>query len=122
MLSDALKQRYEWLRNVPARTAMLESYPPALHKSWVATELHGVRNVQPAVAHWGGTMGTLYAGLDMCPSAFPETRCSTMARSPMVPITKSRRAAISRNAAGASCSTPMTRLIATICARGLRAR
>ena len=24
-----------------------------------------VRNVQPAVAHWGGTLGTLYAGLDM---------------------------------------------------------
>ena len=44
---------------------VLDAYPPALHKSWVATELHGVRNVQPAVAHWGGTMGTLYAGLDM---------------------------------------------------------
>ena len=24
-----------------------------------------VRNAQPAVAHWGGTLGTLYAGLDM---------------------------------------------------------
>jgi electron-transferring-flavoprotein dehydrogenase len=44
---------------------VLEAYPPALHKSWVATELNGVRNVQPAVAHWGGTLGTLYAGLDM---------------------------------------------------------
>ena len=44
---------------------MLTAYPPALYKSWVATELHMVRNVQPAVAHWGGTIGTLYAGLDM---------------------------------------------------------
>jgi len=44
---------------------VLETYPTALHGSWVATELHGVRNVQPAVAHWGGTLGTLYAGLDM---------------------------------------------------------
>jgi electron-transferring-flavoprotein dehydrogenase len=44
---------------------VLDEYPKALHKSWVATELHGVRNVQPAVAHWGGTLGTLYAGFDM---------------------------------------------------------
>jgi electron-transferring-flavoprotein dehydrogenase len=44
---------------------VLESYPPALHKSWVARELHGVRNAQPAVAHWGATAGTLYAGLDL---------------------------------------------------------
>ena len=36
-----------------------------MHKSWVATELSGVRNAQPAVSHWGGTLGTLYAGLDM---------------------------------------------------------
>src|SRR3954469_9319393 len=44
---------------------VLEAYPPALHKSWVAQELHGVRNAQPAVAHWGATAGTLYAGLDL---------------------------------------------------------
>jgi electron-transferring-flavoprotein dehydrogenase len=44
---------------------MLESYPAALHKSWVAKELNKVRNAQPAVAHWGGTAGTLYAGLDL---------------------------------------------------------
>ena len=24
-----------------------------------------VRNAQPAVAHWGGLLGTLYAGFDM---------------------------------------------------------
>jgi electron-transferring-flavoprotein dehydrogenase len=44
---------------------MLDAYPVALHKSWVARELKLVRNAQPAVAHWGGMLGTLYAGLDM---------------------------------------------------------
>ena len=44
---------------------VLATYPPALHKSWVGQELHKVRNAQPAVAHWGGTAGTLYAGLDL---------------------------------------------------------
>src|SRR4051812_38644004 len=44
---------------------MLEAYPAALHNSWIVKELKLVRNAQPAVAHWGGTMGTLYAGLDM---------------------------------------------------------
>jgi electron-transferring-flavoprotein dehydrogenase len=44
---------------------VLESYPAALHKSWVAKELKRVRNAQPAVAHWGATAGTLYAGLDL---------------------------------------------------------
>jgi electron-transferring-flavoprotein dehydrogenase len=44
---------------------VLEAYPEALHKSWVAKELKMVRNVQPAVAHFGGTLGTLYSGLDM---------------------------------------------------------
>jgi electron-transferring-flavoprotein dehydrogenase len=43
----------------------LEAYPEAVHKSWVVKELRTVRNAQPAVAHWGGTLGTLYAGLDM---------------------------------------------------------
>jgi electron-transferring-flavoprotein dehydrogenase len=44
---------------------VLEAYPDTLHKSWIVKELRGVRNVQPAVAHWGGTLGTLYAGIDM---------------------------------------------------------
>src|SRR5437763_707626 len=43
----------------------LDDYPEALHQSWVAKELKAVRNAQPAVAHWGGTIGTLYAGLDL---------------------------------------------------------
>jgi electron-transferring-flavoprotein dehydrogenase len=44
---------------------VLEAYPAALHSSWVAKELKLVRNAQPAVAHWGGTFGTLYAGFDL---------------------------------------------------------
>ena len=44
---------------------MLESYPDALHRSWIVKELKMVRNAQPAVAHWGGTIGTLYAGIDL---------------------------------------------------------
>ena len=44
---------------------LLEAYPTSLHGSWVAEELKVVRNAQPAVAHWGGFAGTLYAGLDM---------------------------------------------------------
>ena len=37
----------------------------ALRSSWIAKELKMVRNVQPAVARWGSTLGTLYAGIDM---------------------------------------------------------
>ncbi len=44
---------------------VLEAYPEALHKSWVAKELKMVRNAQPAVAHWGATLGTLYSGIDL---------------------------------------------------------
>jgi len=43
----------------------LESYPKALRSSWLAKELKLVRNAQPAVSRWGGTLGTLYAGFDM---------------------------------------------------------
>src|SRR3954451_1148226 len=44
---------------------LLDAYPEALRKSWVTRELKTVRNAQPAVAHWGGAAGTLYAGLDL---------------------------------------------------------
>jgi electron-transferring-flavoprotein dehydrogenase len=43
----------------------LDAYPKALRTSWVDQELRLVRNAQPAVSRWGGTMGTLYAGIDM---------------------------------------------------------
>ncbi|PZO88863.1 MAG: electron transfer flavoprotein-ubiquinone oxidoreductase [Sphingomonas sanxanigenens] len=43
----------------------LAAYPDAVDKSWIATELKKVRNVEPAVAKFGGTLGTLVAGIDM---------------------------------------------------------
>ena len=43
----------------------LDSYPQALRSSWVDKELRLVRNAQPAVARWGGLIGTLFAGFDM---------------------------------------------------------
>jgi electron-transferring-flavoprotein dehydrogenase len=43
----------------------LTSYQDALHSSWVADELKMVRNVEPMVAKFGGTLGTLLAGTDM---------------------------------------------------------
>ena len=43
----------------------LEDYDTALHASWVAKELKMVRNVEPMVAKFGGTIGTLLAGVDM---------------------------------------------------------
>ena len=47
------------------RSDVLEEYEPAVRSSWIADELKKVRNAQPAVARWGGTVGTLFAGLDM---------------------------------------------------------
>ncbi len=43
----------------------LASYEAALHRSWIAKELKTVRNVEPMVARFGGTLGTLLAGVDM---------------------------------------------------------
>ena len=43
----------------------LADYEPALRSSWIAKELKIVRNAQPAIAKFGATAGTLYAGLDM---------------------------------------------------------
>lgn len=47
------------------RGDVLDAYEPALRDSWIAKELKMVRNAEPAVARWGGTFGTLYAGLDI---------------------------------------------------------
>ena len=44
---------------------VLDAYPEAVRASWVDKELRMVRNAQPAVAHFGGVLGTLYAGFDM---------------------------------------------------------
>jgi electron-transferring-flavoprotein dehydrogenase len=43
----------------------LADYEPALRESWIADELKKVRNVEPLVAKWGGTLGTILAGTDM---------------------------------------------------------
>jgi electron-transferring-flavoprotein dehydrogenase len=43
----------------------LDAYDTALHSSWVADELKMVRNVEPMVAKFGGTAGTMLAGMDM---------------------------------------------------------
>ncbi len=47
------------------RHDVLASYEPAVRASWIADELKVVRNAQPAIAKWGGTLGTMFAGLDM---------------------------------------------------------
>ncbi len=44
---------------------ILEGYETALRSSWVGKELKKVRNAQPAVAHWGGLLGTIYSGFDL---------------------------------------------------------
>ncbi|HEV2596399.1 MAG TPA: electron transfer flavoprotein-ubiquinone oxidoreductase [Sphingomicrobium sp.] len=44
---------------------VLENYPRAVRSSVIERDLRMVRNAQPAVAHWGGLLGTLYAGFDM---------------------------------------------------------
>jgi electron-transferring-flavoprotein dehydrogenase len=43
----------------------LDAYQSTLHSSWVADELKTVKNVEPMVARYGGTLGTLLAGTDM---------------------------------------------------------
>jgi electron-transferring-flavoprotein dehydrogenase len=43
----------------------LSNYQEALNASWIAKELKIVKNVEPAVAKFGGTIGTLIAGVDM---------------------------------------------------------
>jgi electron-transferring-flavoprotein dehydrogenase len=43
----------------------LTEYETALRASWIDKELKQVRNVEPAVAKFGGTVGTLVAGVDM---------------------------------------------------------
>ncbi len=44
---------------------VLETYEPALRSSWIADELKTVKNAEPLVAKFGGTIGTPLAGMDM---------------------------------------------------------
>ena len=43
----------------------LADYDSAVRSSWIADELKKVKNAQPAVAKFGGDIGTLVAGVDM---------------------------------------------------------
>lgn len=43
----------------------LADYQTNLNESWIATELKMVKNAQPAVAKYGETYGTVFAGIDM---------------------------------------------------------
>ncbi|MEQ1549728.1 electron transfer flavoprotein-ubiquinone oxidoreductase [Sphingorhabdus sp.] len=43
----------------------LADYQANLNESWIATELKLVKNAQPAVAKYGETYGTVFAGIDM---------------------------------------------------------
>jgi electron-transferring-flavoprotein dehydrogenase len=43
----------------------LTSYGEAVRSSWIADELKIVRNAEPAISKFGGTLGTLIAGVDM---------------------------------------------------------
>ncbi len=44
---------------------LLADYQPALNASWIAKELKRAKNVQPAIAKFGGDIGTVLAGADM---------------------------------------------------------
>jgi electron-transferring-flavoprotein dehydrogenase len=43
----------------------LADYETAVRSSWIAKELQVVKNAEPAVAKYGGTFGTILAGIDM---------------------------------------------------------
>jgi electron-transferring-flavoprotein dehydrogenase len=43
----------------------LMDYDAAVRSSWIATELKVVQNAEPAVAKFGGDIGTVLAGIDM---------------------------------------------------------
>ena len=43
----------------------LTTYAGAYDASWVKAELKQVRNIEPSVAKFGGTLGTIYSGADM---------------------------------------------------------
>jgi electron-transferring-flavoprotein dehydrogenase len=47
------------------RGDVLAGYEPAVRDGWIGDELKKVRNVEPAVAKLGSTIGTLVAGTDM---------------------------------------------------------
>ncbi|MDB5715923.1 MAG: electron transfer flavoprotein-ubiquinone oxidoreductase [Sphingomonadales bacterium] len=43
----------------------LADYEPSVRSSWIATELQKVKNAEPSIAKFGGTVGTIVGGIDM---------------------------------------------------------
>ncbi|MCX9158504.1 4Fe-4S dicluster domain-containing protein, partial [Niveibacterium sp. 24ML] len=44
----------------------LADYPAALRASWVGRELHETRNIKPMLGRFGTTLGSLFAGAELC--------------------------------------------------------
>jgi electron-transferring-flavoprotein dehydrogenase len=60
----AAEAAFEAIQNERARD-VLSDYEERLRSSWIATELQLVKNAEPLLSKFGGTIGTLLAGIDM---------------------------------------------------------
>jgi electron-transferring-flavoprotein dehydrogenase len=60
----AAEAAFEAIQNERARD-VLDDYELRLRSSWIATELQLVKNAEPLLSKFGGTIGTLLAGIDM---------------------------------------------------------
>jgi electron-transferring-flavoprotein dehydrogenase len=60
----AAEAAFEAIQNERAHD-VLDDYELRLRSSWIATELQLVKNAEPLLSKFGGTIGTLLAGIDM---------------------------------------------------------
>ncbi|BBF70309.1 electron transfer flavoprotein-ubiquinone oxidoreductase [Sphingomonas bisphenolicum] len=60
----AAEAAFEAIQNERARD-VLDDYELRLRSSWIADELKLVKNAEPLLSKFGGTIGTLLAGIDM---------------------------------------------------------
>ncbi|MBB3980550.1 electron-transferring-flavoprotein dehydrogenase [Sphingobium fontiphilum] len=60
----AAEAAFESIQNEGARD-VLHDYEDRLRSSWIADELKLVKNAEPLLSKFGGTIGTLLAGIDM---------------------------------------------------------
>ncbi|MET0370274.1 MAG: electron-transfer flavoprotein:ubiquinone oxidoreductase, partial [Sphingobium sp.] len=60
----AAEVAFEALQNERARDVLVD-YEDRLRSSWIAKELQLVKNAEPLLSKFGGTIGTLLAGVDM---------------------------------------------------------
>lgn len=60
----AAEAAFEAIQNERARD-VLDDYELRLRSSWIAKELQLVKNAEPLLSKFGGTIGTLLAGIDM---------------------------------------------------------